>query len=176
MDLFCEQLVKRKKTVKDTLIIAAMFITLVVIPVLGFVLSMLVNPYFMMVAIFVFALDIYFVWYVVTGRNIEYEYIVTNNNLTIDRVMAKRRRKRVISLDIKNIDEMCTLGTKELSKGKCERVIFAGATDFGEKEYQMKIYTEKFGNTLVVFSPNEKTLKAMKPFLKAQVALNIFRG
>lgn len=32
--------------------------------------------------------------------NIEYEYILTNNDLDIDKVIGKRKRKRMISLDV----------------------------------------------------------------------------
>lgn len=175
MDIFCEQLVKRKKTVKDVFIIAAMFFTLIVIPIIGVVLSELINGYFLIVALFAMVLDIYFIWYVVTGRNIEFEYIVTNGTVSIDKVMAKRRRKHIIKFDVKNIETMCTIKEKEISIDKYAKVLYAGKTEVGDDEYQALVYSPKYGNSLLIFSPDEKTLKAMKPYLKAQISVNLFR-
>src|SRR5574344_1683933 len=175
MNLFCEQLVKSKKTAQDILIIALMFSTFIIIPVLGFILGTLVNGYFIIVSIFLLAIDIYAVWYVVTGRNIEYEYSLTNGTMSVDRVMAKRRRKHLLKFDIKNIEDMCMVKDKEYDKDKYEKIIYAGETQLGENEYQALVYSPKYGNTLLVFSPDEKTLAAMKPYLKAQISIKLFR-
>ena len=44
-------------------------------------------------------------WFI-SSLNHEYEYIVTNGTLDIDRIIAKRRRKRVFTADARNF-ELC---------------------------------------------------------------------
>lgn len=175
MDIFCEQLVARKRTAKDTLIIALMICSIFAILVLGYILGVIVNPYMFMVGIFAAAFDVYACWYVITGRSQEFEYAITNNNLTIDKVMAKRRRKSVISINIKDITQMHKIKDKKISDKSVEKIIYAGATEDGPEEYQILVKTEKFGNIIIVFSPNEKVLAAMKNYLPYAVMHDVFK-
>lgn len=173
MDIFVEQLVTREKTAKDTMINFLMIMSIVVILALGLVLGA-INFYFIMVSLFAAAFDVYACWYVITGRNQEFEYIITNNNLTIDRVMAKRRRKHVINVNIKNIKEMHKIKSKKLDDSSVKKIIYAGKTENGADEYQALVKTEKYGDAIIIFSPNEKTLAAMKSFLAQNVVRDIY--
>ena len=48
------------------------------------------------------------IWYgavtLIRRKDIEYEYILTNNILDIDRIFAKKSRKRITSINLSNID------------------------------------------------------------------------
>ena len=81
MDSYTEQIVIHKKTGRDLIISIIMILSILGIVALGFLLGVLINFYFVIVGFFLAAFDIYFCWYVITGRNVEYEYAVTNNNL-----------------------------------------------------------------------------------------------
>ena len=70
--------------------------------------------------------EIYICWYVVTGRNIEYEYTVTNNNLQLDKIMNKSRRKEILSIDIKKIEGFEKLGDGRLNENRCDKVMWLG--------------------------------------------------
>lgn len=88
--LFMEKIVKRKKTAIDvasnTLIITACII-------LASAAAILIPS----VGLFVAAGLGYGTWYLVGLRNLEFEYALTNGEFDIDRIIARRRRKRIFS-------------------------------------------------------------------------------
>lgn len=167
MDIFIEQLVKRKKTSKDALIIMGLILSFFVIIALAWILAIYVNPYFLMVGFFLLLGNCYVFWYFFTARNQEYEYIVTNNNLTIDRVIAKRKRKNVISIDLRKVEDMSQIKKREFNFKKYDKILYTGETEFGKEQYQLAVKTNKYGNTVIIFAPNQKVLDAMRPYLKA---------
>lgn len=97
MDIFSEQLVTRKKTVKD------------ILKILGIIAAGIIASLFLVAALrsvsFVFVCAVWFgVWWLVTRIDTEYEYIITSAILDIDRISAKRSRKRLLSIDLKNAE------------------------------------------------------------------------
>jgi hypothetical protein len=53
----------------------------------------------------VFVGFIWLTWFLYGLQNIEYEYILTNSDLDIDKITAKRSRKRLISLSVSNFTD-----------------------------------------------------------------------
>lgn len=175
MDIFVEQLVKKEKKLRDRLITVCIILCVVLLPFACIALAFITNIYyFIMVAFFVLIAAVYGAWYFITAQNIEYEYSVTNNNLTVDKVIAKRKRKRIVSFDIKKIEEMGRFDDKDYEKRKYDKLLFASATDFGEDVYAAAFYIEKYGKCLLLFSPNEKVLEAMRPYLKREIVVSLF--
>ena len=99
MAVFREYLVAKKKDTKDKLIIAGIIAAGVVISLAMFALMLILalamaqseNP----IGTFTFSIGfvlVLFLWYgavlLINMRSIEYEYIVTNNELDIDKVMS----------------------------------------------------------------------------------------
>ena len=115
MDIFLEYLVAKKKDTKDKLIIAAIIAGGVIISLAMFALMFIIslassggqngaqNPIGSMV-FSVGCVLVFLLWYgavmLINSRSIEYEYIVTNNELDIDKVMSKKGRKHLITIDI----------------------------------------------------------------------------
>ncbi|HEX3030256.1 MAG TPA: hypothetical protein VHT34_13385, partial [Clostridia bacterium] len=54
---------------------------------------------------------IYVAYYLATSKNIEYEYIYTNGELDIDRIIAQKRRRRMFSTSCKNFDIVAKKGS-----------------------------------------------------------------
>lgn len=176
MDSYIEQLVVHKKDYRDFLIKLVMILSIFAVLALGVLFGVLVNPYFIAVGVFLCAFDIYFCWYVITGRNVEYEYTVTNNNLQIDKVMAKRRRKAILSIDIKKIDGFDKLSENRLSDKKCVKTFYLGTYEDDPNQYRFTVQTNKYGKIMVVFAPNEKVLNAIKVHLKPEVKIELFKN
>lgn len=102
MDVFVEYLVKKKRTVRDNLITVSILLCVVLLPLACCALAQLTGIYYLiMVGFFVLIAAIYGAWYLITSQNVEFEYSITNNNITVDKVIAKRKRKRILSMDIK---------------------------------------------------------------------------
>ena len=165
MDSFDEQLIKRQLNKKDYGIFV---MTLFAGAVLLF-LTLMLSPLLFPIVLIVLCIAIYFI---VTSRNLEFEYSVTNGTITIDKVINKQRRKSVISVDARSIESMGKYDSSE-HKDNSYKKIYASQKDNNGGWY-FTVHHQKFGNVLVVFDPNEKILKDIKPFLRGQVAVNAF--
>ena len=98
-DVFIEKIVRRYKTGKDYLVIAGlMFAAFVIMTAMLFFMEYIS----FLLPVLIVAL-IYGLWYMLTAQNREFEYIVTNGDLDIDLIIARRKRKRVFSGKAKNL-------------------------------------------------------------------------
>ncbi|MCL1822947.1 MAG: phage holin family protein [Oscillospiraceae bacterium] len=97
-------------------------------------------------------------WYFIRDTFIEYEYIVTNNEMDIDKIMAKRKRKRLITIKIDKAEEW-----GEYTEGKENNAaVTVQAHDCGYKNlWYIVTHHEKHGKTAVLFSPNRNILEAV---------------
>lgn len=103
-----EHMLKKKKDAKDIAVIAAV-IALGVVLTGAMFLAILAAAYTIsggQMAQFSFSIGlvlIAFIWYgaylLISTRSIEYEYILTNSEIDIDRIMSRKGRKRIASFD-----------------------------------------------------------------------------
>lgn len=176
MDAYLEQIVIRRKTPKDLWIKVGMILSIFAVLALGVAFGILINYYFIMIGFFLSLFEIYLCWYVVTGRYIEYEYIVTNNNLQIDKIMNASRRKELLSVDIRKIESFEKLGDGRLDENRCDKVMWLGTHKDDENQYRFVVQTNRYGKVMVVFAPNKKMLEAIKLHLKPEVKIALVKS
>ncbi len=97
-DIFKEQLVKVTTRTKDK-ILKAVLISAIIIEIV----LILVSSIFIVI---VLAALIAGQFHLLNCINKEYEYILTNNELDIDVIYNRQRRKKVTTIDLKNISIM----------------------------------------------------------------------
>jgi len=177
MDTFTEELVVRQNTRKDIAKLAVYLLGIFSVPAIFILLGLTVNGYFIIVAICAAFFGIYGSYYLVTGLYKEFEYAVTNSNITIDKVIAKRNRKRVISVDIKRFNTLRKFKESECDKKTYRKIFKASITPDGSDVYAAEMHLDKFGGEcLLLFSPGETTLEAMKPYLKNTIKAEMFKN
>ena len=168
MDIFCEYMVKHKKSGKDYLVLAGIIIGAIFLSTIAF--ALLFRRLFGF-EILIFA-GIWYGAYVLIGRTeIEYEYILTNGILDIDKIMAKRARKRVISIDFKNI-EVCSpakLITK--SNNPAVKVLDLAGNINAENVYYVDFSKDAVMHR-VFFQPNTKILNNLKLVNPHKITIN----
>ena len=96
MDSFLEYMIEQKrkpivKLKKALIYIAAIFLSLI----LSFILMLISAQAVSMIPITILAL-LYGAYYINCSFNVEFEYILTNGELDIDKISNKKRRKRGI--------------------------------------------------------------------------------
>lgn len=166
MDIFVEQLIKKRFGAKDYLIIAGVIVAGVVLILASTLVPLISSLVFIGVCVGAY--------YVITSLNLEYEYSVTNGDITIDKVINRRNRKRVVSMDTHNIDFMGRYNPSDHSgKNYASRFVVTESDDLKDAWCFAGNHPQK-GHILVIFNPNEKVLMAIKPFLPRQVAINAF--
>ena len=175
MDNLVEQVVKREKNSKYYMNIVLIILVAVLIPLSLIALALIIKQaYIIYIALFSGLFCIYFAWLFITGLSIEYEYSSLGGTFRVDKIIAKRNRKNVLKLDVKMIDDIFKYSDSEMGKRKFHKVYNVGATDFSEDNYVFTFHSEAKGNCAVVFSPKEKTLEGIRPYLKHEVARKLY--
>lgn len=175
MEIFFEQVVKRKRNAKSTGIIILTVFLLLFLPALCIVLAYIIQAYFIYIGLFVLIFGIYLAWYFITSQRVEYEYAVSGDTLEIAKIVSKRKRKRMTKLEIKDIDLFCKIDDKRVNERGYAKHISAAEDPRDTKNTYCAVYNDPArGRTLLVFTPNKKIREAMKPHLKKDIVLEMF--
>lgn len=120
MDVVLETLLKKKRGKSDFILLACMIVLGIAVSALLFVLLFFVTlalGELGQIAGGIGMLLIAGVWYAIykiyNSRSIEYEYSVVNNEIDIDKVMAKKSRKHMVTVDIRNAEIMACVDDEE---------------------------------------------------------------
>lgn len=153
MDAFCEYMVKRKIGIKEWLISALIII-------IALVLIFLSLPWLFLGITAVFdAAVVYFSYVLISRFSVEYEYVLTNSELDIDKIYAKRKRDRVLSIDIKKF-EICTpVGSQDAEAD----IVKDFSSRTGEGAY-FALFNDDGKKVKIIFNPSRKMLDIMKMY------------
>lgn len=174
MDVFVEQMVKRRFGTKDKLLTAGIVLAALL---LSFIFILVVPVFiraFSLVSFFFVAAAWYGAYWLISSLSLEFEYAVTNGDITVDKIIAKRRRKRILVADAKNIEEMGRYKESDHVQRNYDKRVIANTGEEQAEDWYFTFHHRHFGHTLLVFTPDEKTLEAIKPYLKRQVAVHAF--
>ena len=154
-DIFKEQLVSKKRTAKDGMITALVILAAILLVAASF---LFIPQAFVLVVIIV----AYGAYWLVQRQNIEYEYSFTNGDLDIDKIINKSKRKRLISVSVKDFEAMAHVEDKDHSH---ELSGFEKTLDFSSGEIKSNTYAAVFmhnnQNVKMIFEPNEEILKGI---------------
>lgn len=167
MDIFCEYMVKHKKTAKDSLMAAGLFIAAVFLSLATF---LFLFGRLLGFEVFVIAAIWYGAIYLIRKTNIEFEYILTNSILDIDKIMSKKTRKRVISIDFKNID-VCAPATGISTNNPNMKTLDLSGDISGKGVYYVD-FAKGSEQYRVFFQPNAKILDNLKKTNPRLVTVN----
>ena len=110
-----------------------------------------------------------------TARNKEYEYCVTNGDVDIDLITAKRARKRVVSVAGRKIETLLPYDTAKSTAGY-QRVVVAAPSLREAGLWSFTYHSKKNGHTLVVFQPEQRVLSALYQGLPKLVQMDTRRA
>ncbi len=157
---FYEQIIKQKKNSKDYFII----VSTVIIGLLFVLLAYMVIPFFLPLWIFI---PCWFGYFVISGRCLEYEYSITNHVMDIDRIAGKKRRRKMIIIDLKEIqgygvpnDE----GFRHAVRKGLQVLDFSSRVKNEKKKYC--IVPRPKGTYVVVIEPDDTMLSCMEQYIK----------
>ncbi|MBQ3088828.1 MAG: hypothetical protein IJC36_04250 [Clostridia bacterium] len=157
MDNISEQLVKINKTPKDYFLLgsiwAAAFILVFIFVYLGLNIPTFVSLLFILcVAV------MYGAYKLANMLNIEYEYIIVNRDLDIDKIIAKSSRKRLVSVKLNEVSEFGKLSAEKSKKLEArhfdQKFICCNP---GSDAYYLTYKHAKKGSILLVLAMNERT-------------------
>ncbi len=171
MDTFFEQIVSIKKSGKAIAIFVSVwaFAVLLCLFLLFFGYS-LIGPF---APILIIGIG-YGAWWLTSKLNIEYEYIVTNGSMDIDKITNKSSRQRISSFEIANVERVEKYNPSLLQGVNHENIVFACNKD-DKNAYLMVASREDTKVNYIIFSPSEKLQNAIKKSLPKFIVNSAFK-
>ncbi|MCM1132319.1 MAG: DUF6106 family protein [Ruminococcus flavefaciens] len=171
MDNFAEQLVKKQPTKSDrTKHIIALVIGMGL--VLFFVATSILTIGsgglfgFLGIILAVFTGIMTFISH--RNTQVEYEYTFTNGDLDIDKIIAQSKRKEMISTQV---SKFTAFGKYDLSvpEETADMTVVYASDNIMSHEYYADFQHEEYGNTRLVFCPDERMLSNINNCLPRQL-------
>lgn len=163
MDFFNEWIVKRKRSVLD---IMTIFITLLAAVFIIYLL-LAFSRYIIGLLPIAIALVIYLAYRVISNSNIEYEYIVTNGNMDVDKIIARKRRKKVLSINAKDFEYFAPLTQEHASvfddKSITKRIDVSSNTP--SERTHFAIYYNNGEKVCLIFEPTDKMIENFSHYI-----------
>ena len=168
MDTFFEQIISIKKNWK----------TLSLFLLIWFA-ALLISAFFILVPV-LGSFTLFIIFGVLFGAyklssllNVEYEYIITNGTLDIDKIINKSSRKRMVSLELSTVSRIEKYNPVAVSKIDSKQLTIA--CNLEEDSYLLVAEKEGKGATYIVFTPDERLRGAMIKFMPKFISNSAFK-
>lgn len=166
-DVFLEQLVKKKNSgidiLKKSLILLAGLILCMI------ALSFVMSQFFGSIALLIAVGAIYFAWFFMTSLNLEFEYIYTNGEIDVDKIMAKRKRKRMTTVKISSFEEFDKYNAEKLRSQQIDVTLNAAICTTDPDTYYAIFRNRENKRCLLIFSPDERLLPEIEKVFKRKI-------
>lgn len=170
MDTFCEQIVSIKKSNAMVVLYLALWIFAILICAAAFVFLMALNP---LVPFLISCAVLFGTYKLLTMFNVEYEYIITNGTLDVDKIVNKSKRIRLTSVELGTVSELEKYNPNKLY-GDSKEVPFA-CNKTSTNAYFICAKTQSGKTRKFVFSPNDKLKEAMVKFMPKFISNSAFK-
>lgn len=160
-DVFLEQLVKKRDMMPDILKKCAILFT-GLLCLFGSVVFFLASRYLAPISLLLVAGSIYFTWYFISGLNLEFEYIYTNGEIDVDKISAKRKRKRLTTVRVSSFEEFEKFDPEKFRTQKYDVVNNASICLIDESNYYAVYRNHDGQKCILIFSPNQRLLDAIR--------------
>ena len=169
MDVFFEQIIPIKKTGKTIAAVVGIYL-------LAFILIfLLVTIFFSPLTILLCCGVAYGAFWLSSKLNVEFEYIITNGTMDIDKIVNKSSRKRILSFELSKVTRLEKYNPAAISNINSKEIVFACSTT-EEDVYYMSAERNAKGNVNLVFAPNAKTKTAIEKFAPKFITNNAFKN
>ena len=178
MDIFVETLVRRRFTAKDKTKIKAIFAILVCSAIIfgamiPFYLLTHGIAYLSTVSMLFCGLIIFLCWQTLKKMRIEFEYIIVNSSLDFDKIIAQKKRERLVSVDIKTVEEIGIYDGNKFRGSSFGSEFHAERDTESRYNYYLIFPHTEYKRTLVVFTPDDRMLDALRQTLPRQLVKNL---
>jgi len=165
MDSFMEHMIKQRRKGSD-------IFKSVLIVIAAIILSLLVTPIFLVFpeAISIWPLTVAAIFYgayrLICRFSVEYEYVLTNGELDIDKIVNRKRRKRLITIHSKSFIEFGKVDSSKKhreDKNQLVKTIDASANSPVHPDYYA-IFFKNGQKMKLVFNPTQKMIEEFKVY------------
>lgn len=164
-DIFVEEMVVRRKSAWNLLLSAGIVVLALALVIAVWLFIPFIGSALMVIVLFAAYLGIKF-------QYVEYEYSFTNGDLDIDKIMAKRKRKRVVEINHQKIKVMApyTAEFEAETKGYSVSEVVDASSSKNAAGRWFFIYEKQDGTyAFVVIQPSKRMREAMKKYLRSRI-------
>lgn len=159
-DVFTESVVKRKPMPGGNVLQAILATIAIFSAMLGFSIH---------IAMLAVGAIFGVMWYLVRqNADVEFEYIHTNGELDIDKIIANSSRKRMVTVDLSRVDIVAPLDSPEI-----DRYYSLKTKDFSSKEPDQMPYvmvcTLKDGKKKLLLQLDDNMLESLRKWMPSKV-------
>ena len=170
MDTFFEQIIAVKKNGKAVAAIIGIWLAAFIV---CFLLIMFM-PFLGTFSLLLAAGALFGAYKLCTRFNLEYEYIVTNGTMDIDKIINKSSRKRILSFELATVSRIEKFNPAQLS-GVNAKELFITCNQDDPGAYLMVSATEGNGTSYLVFAPDERVRSAIVKFVPKFISNSAFK-
>lgn len=163
-DVFHEQLVIRRKSSSERLKQVGLVTAGVVVGLITAFIPIINTMFWLFIV-----LAIWGAVYLARSYNVEFEYAVTNYFLDIDKIIAQRKRQRLVSLDIRKIDYFISSKDTNYKAQKNDNNIkktIDCTSNSGEENIYAIITNIEGVKTRILIEPNKDIIDAIYKYLQ----------
>ena len=160
-DVFIEKIVPRKKKPLDYLIFVLVIFGSILLIFIA--LNFLPPEIFMSIGPILVAGVIYLAYRVVGSQNAEFEYIATNDDITIDKIISRKRRKRIFTGSCKNFTVIAPITNRAFETNQRANVkVIDCSTDITSKNNWFFVTKKDSEQVLIVFEPDDRYIQVFR--------------
>lgn len=162
MDEFLEVLVQKRPDTKTVIYKALIGAGLLLLTVLIFFLSLVLFQFFF-IFILILIGAVYGSYRLMGRLNVEFEYILTNTDLDVDKITARRTRKRLITINLRDMEIMAPADGSHVNdfSGSQVRTVFDASSDReAEGTYFIVGNDSSHGLFKLYFTPDKRIIDA----------------
>lgn len=157
---FIEQLIRKKKTGKDIAGIIGIWAGAFLLSVLMLYVALAYASATQSTAFLALAILLAVGAFWLAGRlasrfTVEYEYSAFEGELTVDKIIAKRKRVRVVQVAAKKIEQLSPIEARAEETDKFDRVVMAAPSE-AEATWYVTYSGKRNGHTMVLFAPSKR--------------------
>lgn len=171
-DIFIENLVKKRSTTLETVLKILIIFAGCLIALPLFYLAFI--GFFSGVMALLAIGAIYGAYRLMSMYNIEFETCFTNGTFDVDKIINRRNRKRLISVNCKDVTAVGKYKAADHA-GKSYKVkVIACDSELSEDVWYITVNHSVLGNCLVVFNMTDKLTESFRTFLPRHIAFEAF--
>ena len=175
MDVFTEYMVKKQKSGKDVFLqilcgvsaVAVIVVALILIPIVTLQFGQIGSMYTMLAPLIALGAG-YGAWYLISSMNVEYEYILTNGEMDVDKIIARRRRKRMLTVNARKFEAFGNYRAQDHAGKDYASRVYACTSPDDPGNYYAVLTHATLGKTLLVFTPNDRVLEGLRSYIPRQ--------
>ena len=164
-ELYRETLVKHPTSGLDTLKKAGVIALTVVLAAGG----LFISPFLLILAVGAGVLA----WFVITGLDLEYEYLYVNGDIDIDKIMNKQRRKRVASYSLEELEIVAPEGSHDLDAYNGKAAVKDYTSGNPDIKPYVAVYNQKDGMQMVKLELEKDVLQDIRRLAPRKVSREI---